>query len=84
MAGEVLHFMMEGQGAFFSCRVVYLSARLNIVGFGAGVSNEDGTQKIIELSYADVEADILPICPVLVHAFGETAQDKDLPMPGVS
>ena len=85
---EVLAFIDgKAQGAFFlMVEVVYLLLHgPKHLGFGAGwFQTEDGTQKIIELSYADGgEADILHMPQVLVHAFGKTAQAEGLAHAGL-
>lgn len=86
--GEVLAFVDgKAEGAFFlMVKIVYLLLHgLEHLGLGAGrLQAEDGTQKIIELSYADGgEADILHMAKVLVHAFCKTAQAEGLAHAGL-
>lgn len=86
--GEVLAFIDgEAERAFFlMVEVVYLFLHgLEHLWLGAGwLQAEDGTQEIIELSYADCgEADILHMPQVLVHAFCKTAQAERLAHTGL-
>ena len=86
--GEVLAFIDgKAEGAFFlMVEVVYLLLNgLEHLRLGAGrLQAEDGTQEMIELSYADGgEADILHMPQVLVHAFGKTAQAERLAHAGL-